>query len=58
MTLSIPPLTDAEKQALIDAAIKDEKKRKQEGKRRRENAELNSDEAIGQRTDFDPFTGD
>lgn len=55
--MSLPPLSDAEKQALIDAAIKQEPKRRKEEKRRRENAELNSDEAIRRRADFDIFSG-
>jgi hypothetical protein len=55
--MTIPPLTDEERQALIDAAIKHEPKRRQEEKRRREQAELNSDEAR-RRNDFDPFTGE
>ncbi len=53
--MSLPPLTDAEKQALIDAAIKNEPKHRQEEKRRRENVMLNTDEAIRRRTDFDVF---
>lgn len=56
--MSLPPLTDEERQALIDAAIKDGEKRKKEEKRRRENAELNSDEAIRRRIDFDVFDVD
>jgi hypothetical protein len=56
--VSLPPLSDAEKQALIDAAIKDKEKRRQREKRRRENAELNSEDAIRRRTDFDVFDVD
>ena len=56
--MSFPPLSDAERQALIDAAIKNEGKRQKKEKRRRENAEMNSDEAIRRRTDFDVFDVD
>jgi hypothetical protein len=48
MTMSIPPLTDAEKQALIDAAIKDEKKRKKEQVRR-------FGSGLAERADPDPW---
>ncbi|HEV2548401.1 MAG TPA: hypothetical protein VGU20_13760 [Stellaceae bacterium] len=51
-------MTDAERQALIDAAIKDQERRRRIEKRRRAEGEANSDAAIRQRTDFDPFTGE
>lgn len=56
--MSLPPLTDEERQALIDAAIKDEERRRKTEKRCRESVELNSDEAIHRRTDFDVFEVD
>jgi len=51
----LPPLTDAEKAALIEAYLKSKPKRDQIERRRREQAQLNSDEAIRQRNDFDVF---
>jgi hypothetical protein len=50
-------MTEAERQQLIDAAVRDQERRRKREKRLREDIASNSDEAIRQRTDFDPFTG-
>jgi hypothetical protein len=47
-------MTEAERQALIDAAVKDQERRRKREKRRREDMALNGHEAIRQRTDWDP----
>ena len=51
-------MTEAEREALIDAVVKDQERRRRIEKRRRQDMEHNSDTAIRQRTDFDPFTGE
>ncbi|HEV2545911.1 MAG TPA: hypothetical protein VGU20_01100 [Stellaceae bacterium] len=51
-------MTETERQALIDAAVKDQERRRRIEKRRRQDMEHNSADAIRQRTDWDPFTGE
>jgi hypothetical protein len=48
-------MNEAERQALIDAAIKDQERKRRREKRVREDMANNSDEAIRQRNDWNPF---
>jgi hypothetical protein len=51
----LPPLTDAERAALIEAYLKSKPRRDLIEKRRHEQGRINSDDAIRQRNDFDVF---
>jgi hypothetical protein len=51
-------MTEAERQALIDAAIKDQERRRKQEKRIRQQLEDNLDSAIRQPNDWDPFNGE